>query len=137
MSELLTATVIGFPPGLQPPARDLGWLRETGADSTSSIRDPPRATSRTGLDELLNDLFSDFDKLAKRHKVEKIKTIGDAYMAAGGLPEENPDHALSVAEMALGMIERETGKRFDLPLKARIGLRGGGRGPHRSTPVDL
>jgi adenylate cyclase len=77
--------------------------------------------------ELLNSLFSDFDKLAKRLKVEKIKTIGDAYMAAGGLPEESPDHAVSVAEMALGMIDavREAGKRFDMALEVRIGIHTG------------
>jgi adenylate cyclase len=77
--------------------------------------------------ELLNGLFSAFDKLAKRLKVEKIKTIGDAYMAAGGLPEESPGHALSVAEMALGMIDavRETGKGFDETLEVRIGIHSG------------
>ena len=77
--------------------------------------------------ELLNRLFSAFDKLAKRLKVEKIKTIGDAYMAAGGLPEESPGHALSVAEMALGMIEavRETGRRFGEALEVRIGIHSG------------
>jgi len=77
--------------------------------------------------EMLNGLFSAFDSLAGRLKVEKIKTIGDAYMAAGGLPEEDPDHALSVAEMALGMIDavRETGKRFDEALQLRIGIHSG------------
>lgn len=77
--------------------------------------------------ELLNGLFSDFDKLAKHHKVEKIKTIGDAYMAAGGLPEESAGHALSVAGMALGMIDvvRETGKRFDEALEIRVGIHSG------------
>jgi class 3 adenylate cyclase len=77
--------------------------------------------------ELLNSLFSDFDNLAKRLNVEKIKTIGDAYMAAGGLPEENPGHALSVADMALGMIDavRQTGKRFDVALEVRIGIHSG------------
>jgi adenylate cyclase len=77
--------------------------------------------------ELLNGLFSAFDNLAGRLKVEKIKTIGDAYMAAGGLPEEGPGHALSVAEMALGMIDavRETGERFDETLQLRIGIHSG------------
>lgn len=77
--------------------------------------------------ELLNGLFSDFDKLAKQFKVEKIKTIGDAYMAAGGLPEESPDHALSVADMARSMIDavHETGRRFDVALEVRIGIHSG------------
>ena len=53
----------------------------------------------------LNELFSAFDRLAQRHGLEKIKTIGDAYMVAGGLPQPRPDHAQAVAEMALAMQE--------------------------------
>lgn len=77
--------------------------------------------------ELLNGLFLDFDRLAKRLKVEKIKTIGDAYMAAGGLPIESPSHAVSVAEMAAGMIDavRETANRFEVALEVRIGIHSG------------
>jgi class 3 adenylate cyclase len=62
-------------------------------------------TSAAGLVALLNDLFSDFDALALEHGVEKIKTIGDAYMAVCGLPEERPDHAEAMATMALDMID--------------------------------
>jgi adenylate cyclase len=77
--------------------------------------------------EILNNLFSSFDALAKRLRLEKIKTIGDAYMVAGGLPEEQPDHALAVADMALGMIEsvRQIGARFGENLEARIGIHSG------------
>jgi adenylate cyclase len=77
--------------------------------------------------EILNNLFSSFDALAKRLKLEKIKTIGDAYMVAGGLPEEQPDHALAVADMALGMIEavRQIGAQFGENLEARIGIHSG------------
>jgi class 3 adenylate cyclase len=77
--------------------------------------------------EILNHLFSAFDALAKGLKLEKIKTIGDAYMVAGGLPEEQPDHALAVADMALGMMEavREIGTRFGEPLEVRIGVHSG------------
>jgi adenylate cyclase len=77
--------------------------------------------------EILNYLFSAFDALANRLKLEKIKTIGDAYMVAGGLPEENPRHAIVVAHMALGMLEivQETGKRFDEKLEVRIGIHSG------------
>ena len=57
------------------------------------------------LVRLLDKLFSEFDALAEQHGLEKIKTIGDAYMVAGGLPLERPDHARAVAEMALGMNE--------------------------------
>jgi len=55
------------------------------------------------LVKLLDELFTDFDGLADRFDVEKIKTIGDAYMVAGGLPVERPDHAQAVADMALEM----------------------------------
>ena len=77
--------------------------------------------------EILNSLFSVFDALAKRLNLEKIKTIGDAYMVAGGLPEQNPNHAIAVADMAIGMIEavRETGKRFGEKLEIRIGIHSG------------
>jgi len=77
--------------------------------------------------EILNSLFSSFDALAKRLRLEKIKTIGDAYMVAGGLPEEQPDHALAVADMALGMIEavRQIGAQFGENLEVRIGIHSG------------
>jgi adenylate cyclase len=52
---------------------------------------------------LLNQVFSRFDDLADRHGLEKIKTIGDAYMVAAGAPIPRPDHADAVAEMALDM----------------------------------
>jgi class 3 adenylate cyclase/CheY-like chemotaxis protein len=77
--------------------------------------------------EILNNLFSAFDDLAKRLRLEKIKTIGDAYMVAGGLPEQRSDHALAVADMALGMIEavRLIGAQFGEILEARIGIHSG------------
>lgn len=52
---------------------------------------------------LLNQLFSAFDHLSEEFQVEKIKTIGDAYMVVGGLPDSNPNHAEAVADMALAM----------------------------------
>lgn len=52
---------------------------------------------------LLNRIFSGFDQLAEQHGLEKIKTIGDAYMVAGGLPEPQVNHAEAVAQMALDM----------------------------------
>jgi adenylate cyclase len=53
----------------------------------------------------LNRIFSAFDSLTRDLGVEKIKTIGDAYMAAAGLPEPRPDHAEAAAELAFGMLE--------------------------------
>ena len=55
------------------------------------------------LVHLLDEIFSKFDWLAELHLLEKIKTIGDAYMAVGGLPTPRPDHVEAVAEMALDM----------------------------------
>src|SRR5215217_897030 len=74
--------------------------------------------------QLLDELFSGFDQLAQRHGLEKIKTIGDAYMVVGGLPDPRPDHAVAVANMALAMREEVAG-RFDpsgRPLAVRIGI---------------
>jgi adenylate cyclase len=73
---------------------------------------------------VLNELFSVFDQLARQRGLEKIKTIGDAYMVAGGLPDPRPDHVEAVAEMALAMRE-EVARRSDpsgRPLQVRIGI---------------
>lgn len=76
---------------------------------------------------LLNDLFCKFDDVAGRLGLEKIKTIGDCYMVAGGLPEPRADHAEAVAEMALAMlgIVAELAARTGEPLSVRIGIHSG------------
>ncbi len=56
------------------------------------------------LVEKLNQIFLAFDKLTEKHQLEKIKTIGDAYMLVGGLPTPRPDHVEAVANMALEML---------------------------------
>jgi class 3 adenylate cyclase len=73
---------------------------------------------------VLDDLFSALDRLAERHGLEKIKTIGDAYMEVGGLPEPRPDHAQAVAEMALALREEVPRHRDPdgRPLAVRIGI---------------
>jgi adenylate cyclase len=53
---------------------------------------------------LLDEVFTAFDRLADDHRLEKIKTIGDAYMVAGGVPTPRADHCEAVAEMALAML---------------------------------
>jgi adenylate cyclase len=77
--------------------------------------------------KLLNRFFSTFDRLAEQHGVEKIKTIGDAYMAVAGLPVPRPDHAEAVAELALAMqgaaARIEVGRRE--PFSLRIGVSSG------------
>lgn len=79
------------------------------------------------LVKLLNDLFSRFDQRAESLGLEKIKTIGDAYMAVGGLPIPRSDHADICAEMALGMFDdlTEFNKQYDAELAMRIGLNTG------------
>ncbi len=79
------------------------------------------------LVKLLNDLFSRFDRRAEALGLEKIKTIGDAYMAVGGLPIPRSDHADICAEMALGMFDDliEFNKQYDADLAMRIGLNTG------------
>jgi adenylate cyclase len=54
--------------------------------------------------DFLGRLFAEFDGLAERHGLEKIKTIGDCYMVAGGMPERSEGHVRAMAEMALDMI---------------------------------
>lgn len=79
------------------------------------------------LVKLLNEMFSKFDKLAEKYQLEKIKTIGDAYMVAAGLPVPRPNHAQAIAEMALDMQEaiqqfsRENNEEFQI----RIGINSG------------
>jgi adenylate cyclase len=74
--------------------------------------------------KLLNEIFSEFDRLADAHQLEKIKTIGDAYLAVGGLPTPRPDHAHSVVEMALDMQAtiRRLNSRIGSNLQLRIGI---------------
>jgi class 3 adenylate cyclase len=73
--------------------------------------------------ELLNGLFSRFDRLTERHGLEKIKTIGDAYMVAGGLPLPREDHAEAVADMALDMVKELDALDDELgAMQLRIGI---------------
>jgi adenylate cyclase len=73
---------------------------------------------------MLNDLVHGFDRLAAAHGVEKIKTIGDAWMAAAGIPTPVPDHAARLARVALGMqaLADDAGSRHGVRLRLRIGI---------------
>jgi guanylate cyclase len=77
--------------------------------------------------ELLDRLFSHFDDLAARYGLEKIKTIGDSYMVAAGVPEPRPDHARALALLALDMVAaaRPGEAVGDLGLELRIGINSG------------
>ena len=71
--------------------------------------------------EILDDLFTRFDALANERDLEKIKTIGDAYMVAAGVPVARPDHAEAVADMALAMLDEV--ERAHGPNGAKVGIR--------------
>ena len=75
----------------------------------------------------LNELFRAFDELASELGVEKVKTIGDAYMAVAGVPEPDPNHATAMALMALGMLDalNRFNENYDPPFQMRIGIQTG------------
>ncbi len=79
------------------------------------------------LIQLLEALFKAFDEIADRCGVEKIKTVGDAYMAAAGVPDPAADHAARVARMALAMLAicDDLGRASGIPLNLRIGIDSG------------
>jgi adenylate cyclase len=83
--------------------------------------------SPSQLISMLNQIFSAFDKLVEQYELEKIKTIGDAYMAVGGIPKQRPDHPAAIAELALAMqrtiaeFKKDNGEAFRL----RIGINTG------------
>lgn len=77
--------------------------------------------------EMLDRLFGHFDELAERHGVEKIKTLGDCYMAAAGIPSPRADHASALALLGLDMLDavREQGAVGGLGFELRIGINSG------------
>ena len=77
--------------------------------------------------KLLNHIFIEFDRLALKYELEKIKTIGDAYMVAAGIPEPTPDHERKMALFALDMVDKikEISHSFDADLNLRIGIQTG------------
>jgi adenylate cyclase len=83
--------------------------------------------SPTELVGRLNHIFSAFDDLAERYNLEKIKTIGDAYMVAGGFPDARDGHANDVAGMALDMLVAIEAGNHDAehPVSIRIGIHTG------------
>ena len=84
-------------------------------------------TSAAETVKVLNQVFSLFDELSLRHGLEKIKTMGDAYMVVGGLPEPQENHAFAIAQMALDMqaavasFNVENNHNFSLRIGINIG----------------
>jgi hypothetical protein len=113
--------------------RDAGIIAESHGDVTvvfADVVDFTPFTERTAPERVvgvLDEIFSAFDGLAERLGLEKIKTIGDAYVVVAGLPDPRPDHAAAAAKMALAMQE-ELGRlctALDLDLAIRIGMDSG------------
>lgn len=77
--------------------------------------------------EMLNRIFTRFDLISKRHGAEKVKTIGDAYMLAAGIPEASDDHCQRVADCALDMMDAAAEFRGPdgKPIRIRIGIHTG------------
>jgi class 3 adenylate cyclase/HAMP domain-containing protein len=84
-------------------------------------------TSPETLVTMLNELFSMFDSLAEKHGLEKIKTIGDAYMVVAGIPQPIADHAVAIAHFGVDMLEGidAYAKRTNSDLTIRVGVHTG------------
>lgn len=77
---------------------------------------------------LLNELYTDFDNLTVKNHIEKIKTIGDGYMLASGIPTSNKNHAQNMANMALDMlksVEKFNIKNPKIGFHIRVGMSSG------------
>ena len=88
----------------------------------------PMAAEMTPLDlvNLLNEVFQCFDDLVENHDLEKIKTIGDCYMVASGVPRPRADHAIALVQLALDMRDAVARRRFGgRELTFRIGINSG------------
>ena len=83
--------------------------------------------SPSDLVEMLNTVFSLFDNIADKYNLEKIKTIGDAYMVAGGLGTDGAGHVRDMADMSIEMLELLAGYRKDtgIDIQIRIGMHTG------------
>ena len=78
------------------------------------------------LIRLLNDVFAIFDGFVEELGLEKIRTVGDEYMVAAGVPQARPDHAHAIAELALRIRDHTESTQFDgRDIKLRIGINSG------------
>jgi class 3 adenylate cyclase len=113
--------------------RDGGTIADGFADVTVLFADIVGFTKMSArmaperVVAMLNELFCHFDDLAGAFGLEKIKTIGDCYMVAAGLPDPRADHAEAIATMSIAMLAyvHELGARIGEPLDVRIGIHSG------------
>jgi adenylate cyclase len=111
--------------GEQPIADDVAEVSVLFADIVGFT---PMSNGMAAADliGLLNEVFSTFDGLVARAGAEKIKTVGDEYMVAAGVPERRDDHAEVLARLALDMQEAVRDRRFgDRDIEVRIGINSG------------
>jgi class 3 adenylate cyclase len=103
------------------PSTTILFSDEVGFTSMTKEMQPER------LVRMINQLFSEFDNLCEQHGIEKIKTIGDAYMAVCGVPSAVENHAEQASRMALDMIRVHTDlmQSLDINLRIRVGLHSG------------
>ncbi|MBA2382698.1 MAG: adenylate/guanylate cyclase domain-containing protein [Chloroflexi bacterium] len=101
-TTILFADIVGFTP----------WAQRTPPDEVVA---------------LLDDLFTRFDALTEEHGLEKVKTIGDAYMAVAGAPDPQLDHARSAVALGRAMIDaiRDVRQVSGIPLEIRVGIASG------------
>ena len=101
-------------------------VTEVGVVFADIVGFTPYAATRSPAEvvRLLDNIFSRFDELAKQNGLEKIKTIGDAYLAVSGLPTPSGDHAIAVARFALGVIDEvaRLSKASGISLDVRVGI---------------
>ena len=126
------------------PSEIASELKMTGASETRSYSavtvmfadfvDFTKISEQVSPEDLVKEIhtcFSAFDHIIQKHKVEKIKTIGDAYLCAGGLPVPDPEHAIRVVNAAMEIMSyiRERKKikeaKNELPFQLRIGIHSG------------
>ncbi len=83
--------------------------------------------SAQDLVTLLNEIFTAFDEMTEQYHLEKIKTIGDAYMVVSGIPQENSDHAKMIAQLALQMHKyiRDFNSKRNQSINIRTGIHSG------------
>ncbi len=117
-----------LPAGIAAELKETGQTRARRYDSISvlfadTVGFTPMASSMEPEEvvDQLNEVFSHFDTLAQAYRVEKIRTIGDSYMVAAGVPEPRPDHAEALAAMSLDMLDYAK----STPLTFRIGINSG------------
>jgi adenylate cyclase len=105
-------------------------IADSFADATVLVADLVGFTSLSAqinpveIVHLLNEIFSAFDLLVERHDLEKIKTIGDAYMVAGGINLARTDHAEAITGLAIDLQEEIAGlnKQYNTSIRLRIGI---------------